>query len=439
MTSRFHRRHGTRILGGSKAQSQQIYAALEEGILEARGPLGSDRDSIERLLTESCKYRNGSKVSILAASPTSVRGPHVPSLKLDEVDEIEPDIRESSMGMAMEIRGVPASVLMTSTFHRVGGPMAELIERGQSGAFPVSTFCIFEVLERCSEERSGPNLENCPQCPIQRWCHADRERHPQGLPKAKRSNGHYAIDSLIQKTAAVSPRVFKSDYLCQGPQAAGLWFTTFDESLHVTTAAEFDPRRAVHVSTDSGVFTGSVAFQTLRDPRGNARVNVFMSYLAEGSSAEANGQAIVRKCEQLCLGRRDRVTTDPSGSSRNAVGPTVVSEYLRAGLKDRHGRIEHWSHAPGSVRGGLELLEALLMSADGTVSLTIHPRCTELIQAFRNYRRAKRQNQWQDYPEDPQHPQEDLMDALRGGVFSEFPEGRIPERITRRGRADLLI
>ena len=73
----------------------------------------------------------------MAASPTSVRGPHVPSLKLDEIDEIESDIRESAMGMAMEKHGCRSSVLMTSTWHRVAGPMAELMERGRNGAFPV--------------------------------------------------------------------------------------------------------------------------------------------------------------------------------------------------------------------------------------------------------------------------------------------------------------
>ena len=40
-------------------------------------------------LSREAHYENGSEVSILAASSTSVRGPHVPSLKLDEVDEID--------------------------------------------------------------------------------------------------------------------------------------------------------------------------------------------------------------------------------------------------------------------------------------------------------------------------------------------------------------
>jgi hypothetical protein len=64
---------------------------------------------------KEARYRIGSTVSILAASLTLVRGPHVPILKLAEVDEIKPDIRESAMGMATEVRGSRSNVLITST------------------------------------------------------------------------------------------------------------------------------------------------------------------------------------------------------------------------------------------------------------------------------------------------------------------------------------
>ena len=93
--------------------------------------------------------------------------------------------------------------------------MSTLIERGHAGEFPVATYCIFEVLERCPESRSGLNLENCPACPLLAWCHEDCDADPQGRPKAKRSQGHYAIDSLIQKVQATSLRVFEADYLCK--------------------------------------------------------------------------------------------------------------------------------------------------------------------------------------------------------------------------------
>jgi hypothetical protein len=436
LASRFNPHHGTRILGGSLSQSRQIYAALEEVVRDGRGCLGGDGQTLEALLKTSARYRNGSTIEMLAASPTSVRGPHVPSLKLDEVDEIEPEVRDAAMGMVMEKDGCKASVLMTSTWHRVGGPMAELIDRGRAGAFPVATYCVFEVLERCPVERSGPKLEKCPECPLVRWCHADRDAHPSGLPKAKRSSGHYTIDSLVQKVKAVSARVFASDYLCQGPKAGGVWFTMFDEPLHVTPTAEFHPHFPVHVSVDSGVYTGAVWFQLRpRSDNRGVRVTVFADYLSEGLSAEASATQICRQSESLCgiaWNYRARVSTDPSGKARTAIGPTVRGEYLKAGLKGRND-LESWPD--GKKSDGLQLVEALLRSADDTVGLTIHPRCRHLIRALQCYARAKRGTQWMDYAQDPQHPHEDLIDPLAGALKLEFPEGRAPGPDLARVRA----
>jgi hypothetical protein len=360
-------------------------------------------------------------VAILSASSTSVRGPHVPSLKLDEVDEIPVDLREAAMGMCMDRHGSSASVVMSSTWHRVNGPMAGLMERAWAREFPLHTFCTFEVLERCDEDRSGPGLEKCPECPIQRWCHEDRGSYPGWVPKAKRSNGHYAIDSLIQKVRSTSLRTFESDYLCRGPRSDGLWFPAFEASVHVSTRAEFDRSLPVHLAIDSGVFTGAVVFQVARGltPSGPfEEVRVFADYLAEGLTAEQNARAILEVARSRCNGRVDVVSTDPAGGARNPVGPTVINEYERTGLRP----LRRWP--AGSVADGLALIESFLDPADGKSRLTLHPRCTATVRALQNYRRARRAGQWQDYPEDPQHPHEDLVDALRGGLRVYFPEGR---------------
>ena len=61
--------------------------------------------------------------------------------------------------------------------------------------------------------------------------------------------------------------------------------------------------------------------------------------------------------------------------------------------------------------------------------LLIHPRCTHLIDAFKNYRRkVDSMGVVFNEPHDPQNPHEDLMDALRGGIRDVFPEGRGVER-----------
>jgi hypothetical protein len=73
------------------------------------------------------------------------------------------------------------------------------------------------------------------------------------------------------------------------------------------------------------------------------------------------------------------------------------------------------------VFDGLGTLDLLLESGN----LLIHPRCTRLKDAFRTYSRQRRGGEWIDYPADG-HPEEDLSDALRGGIRDAFPEGLVP-------------
>lgn len=421
LTSRWYPGHGTRILGGSQAQSFQILEALQRLVREAAPVGGSqeEQEAIGQVLKQEAIYRNGSRVSILAASSTSVRGPHVPSLKLDEVDEIAPELREAAMGMCMAKGAVEASVLMTSTWHRLGGPMEGLIDQARAGAFPLYTFCAFEVLERCPPSRSGQALENCPQCPLLKYCHDVRG---SAWPRAKRSNGHYSIEALIQKLRATSLRTFEADYLCRGPRADGMWFPGFDPARHVSERAEFDPALPVYLAIDSGVFTGAVWFQVRAgsgaDDAGQDEVRVFADLLVEGQSAESVARLALELSRQHCNGRLDTIVTDPAGGARNPVGPNVIAEYERAGLRP----IRDWPR--GSVSDGLALIESFVSPADEHPRLFVHPRCRALINAFAGYRRARRAGQWLDYPEDPQHPFEDVMDALRGGLRSRYPEGR---------------
>ena len=418
LRSRWTPGFATRVLGGSKAQSAQVYQALVDLIRS-----GGDHEPVLRLLKNGARYRNGADVEILAASSTSVRGPHVPSLKLDEVDEIEPECREAAMGMCMNRNGEPASVVMTSTWHRIAGPMAELVERGRSGEFPYYAFCAFEVLERCSEERSGPRLEKCPACPLVSWCHEDRDIDPSGLPKAKRSSGHYSIDALIQKVRATSKRTFEADYLCKGPRAEGCWFHAFDPARCVTDRAEYDTAHSVHLAIDPGVFTGAVMVQLVRrfDTSISAfddEIHVFADYLVENVPAEQTARELVELARVRTGGRIDAVWMDPAGTSRTSIGPTVLGELERGGLH----ALRSWPR--GAVADSLALVDSFINPADGRARLLIHPRCKSLVAALASYRRARRGSQWQDYPEDPQHPHEDLVDALRGCLKAMFPEGR---------------
>lgn len=423
LLGQYHPDFEAKILGGSQAQSEQIYRAMD--VFRKNRP---EADAIEEMLQTKAKFRSGATVEMLTASEKSVRGPHIPQLCLDEVDEIEPTVREGSYGMVMRKNDLKASVCMTSTWHRVAGPMADLVARAQAGEFPVGCFCMFDVLERCPPERSGTHLEKCPDCPIFRWCHADRDEHPSGLPRAKRSSGHYDIDAFIQKARGVSARAFESDYLCMRPRASGMWFTDFDESVHVQESAEYRRDEPFHVSIDTGLHSGAVWFQIRRTPDGDARVNVFADYYGENVPGGASGHALAimdRTTRRTGIDiRSGTVSMDSAANQTDALaGRTIRSEYKRMGCIGKDQEIRPWLPVgPGRPKADtLALIEAMLLSADGEVSLTIHPRCKHLIAALEGYVRDPK---YPDYPEDPQHPHEEVIDSLAGGLVLEMPSGR---------------
>jgi len=197
----------------------------------------------------------------------------------------------------------------------------------------------------------------------------------------------------------------------------GQWFDTFTDS-HIDTYARYDSNYPVHLAIDSGVHTGAVWFQVRPTPNRGDMVTVFGDYYAFNLPAYSAAQAIMAKSRSLGIHRFDRGVTDPAGNSRNAIGPTVVAEYARAGLTG----LGNWPSYPGSVIDGLSLIESFV--AVDPPQLLIHPDCVDLRNAFANYKRKKRSGQWIDEPEDPQHPYEELMDSLRGGLQDRFPEGR---------------
>ena len=98
---------------------------------------------------------------------------------------------------------------------------------------------------------------------------------------------------------------------------------------------------------------------------------------------------------------------------KSSLGPAAYAEYERVFGSRLVGR---WPQH--LVLDGLDTIELLL----DTGNLTIHPRCVRLKDAFRNYCRQRRGGEWIDFPADG-HPEEDMMDALRGGIRDAMPEG----------------
>jgi hypothetical protein len=422
---RMNPRYKVKILGGSKQQSGQVYEAIHDHIYESDSGDG-DRQAIDKLLKETAIYKNGSSITMLAASPKAARGPHAPHLILDEVEEQNADVMQGAVGIVQEYRerGFKPIIEMLSTWHKVGGLMEKKMETAQERGTPVFQFCIFEVMERCPDSYSGRNLENCPSCPIHRHCWADKLDNPKAMPRAKKSNGHYTLETVLQKMDAVSERQFEADYLCKGPRVEGIWYPNYDDQLNVDPIrGEFDPRFKVHVSADYGVCTGAVFFQIKKYFQGDKLVEdlcVFADYWAESRTAGENAGAIREIAHQFSNDRMDRTMMDSAAKSREGVGTTGREQYYLAGFQD----IEFWPKVRNKV-DSLEILNSFIKSASGQRHLFVHPRCKMMRRSLQQYRRASKGGVWFDHPADPQHPEEELIDALTGGLNTLYPQGRV--------------
>jgi hypothetical protein len=213
----------------------------------------------------------------------------------------------------------------------------------------------------------------------------------------------------------------------------GVWFANFDPGRHVSAEAEYHSSWFVRCAIDAGTsrHTAAVFFQVRSDPvTERPRVTVFGEYHALDVVSQKNAQAIKRLADGLpCRGRIDMVRVDPAATARSSLGPAAYSEYERVfGPRILARWPQHL------ILDGLDTLELLL---DGG-NLIIHPRCVRLKEAFQNYRRQRRGGQWIDFPADG-HPEEDMIDALRGGVRDALPQGNVLAPYFGRAHAARLL
>lgn len=200
-----------------------------------------------------------------------------------------------------------------------------------------------------------------------------------------------------------------------------VWFTSFDRAKHIQDRAEYVPGTPVHLAIDAGTskVTGAVWFQCHQVDKNRRCVTVFADACITGCySLEAAERIQQRSIELPCNGIVDTVRIDPASGQQTSIGMAAYNAYLSV-----FGERVTAKWPQHRVVDGLDFLELML----DRELLFLHPRCTNLIDSFVNYRRKEVAGIVVNYPHDPQPPHEDMMDALRGGIRAQFPEGVKPE------------
>lgn len=131
------------VLGGSGGQSKNVHDATKDAWSWHAAPrvlLNRPPTSFDTVLT------NGGHMRTLTASQTSVRGPHPPRLRMDEIDEMDQGILDAALGQPMEQTNylgqvVPTQTVMSSTHQYPDKTMSEMLRRAKQQGWRVYEWC----------------------------------------------------------------------------------------------------------------------------------------------------------------------------------------------------------------------------------------------------------------------------------------------------------
>ena len=188
-------RYETRILGGGLEQSLLSYEAMKI-FRDETDPMNS-RISGD-ILQSRTTFKNKSKVSILAASIKQVRGPHPQCLKLDEVDEIEPNVYNAALSQPLSKFGHKSVLGMFSTNHNIMGQMDKALAKAKESGTNIYKYCVWECLASCRDY-------SCSTCKLDIICPGEQ---------MKEADGYYTIEDFIKKLTSLSMAELSREWLC---------------------------------------------------------------------------------------------------------------------------------------------------------------------------------------------------------------------------------
>mgnify|MGYP001794734828 CR=1 FL=1 len=352
------------VMAGSLDQAARMHTHLR-GLFE-QPPL---QDLVEGKITDKhLRLTNGSRASILAASPTAIRGARPTILRVDEAELVD---RELWTAAQLCVRShttpgglvVPAAIEALSTHHRAGGLMHDLIMSTLHNE-PVRRLFrwgVLDVLEQCDDRP-------CDDCALLPEC-AGRAKSPR--------IGHVSVDDAARAKGRVDAQTWEAEMLSQRPSRSDAVYPEFDLEQHV---ADFPVR------SDDGLLLWCMGI----DFGFRAPTAMLWACLAHDDVLRIVDERVVS--EVTIEGHAGAVRAsrwpqpswlgvDPAGNQRSEqTALSAISVLRREGFAVRARRVR--------MEDGMRAVRRRLAPASGPPTLLIHERCAQLIEALRTYRYA---------------------------------------------------
>jgi hypothetical protein len=186
-------------------------------------------------------------------------------------------------------------------------------------------------------------------------------------------------EEIASAKRRMDPRLFEQEMLGRFILAGGRAFPDFDPKVHVK-AIEYDPALPLCWSLDFNI--NPMCSGIIQHHAGQVRV--LDELVLPQSKTDAAVDAFLERIEHRGWSAEQlHVYGDATGSARDSTSGT--SDWLI--VKNRLKTLKPTFKMPRAnppIKATINAVNARLKSADGVVSLVIHPRCSQLIGDFRN-------------------------------------------------------
>jgi hypothetical protein len=194
------------IVAGSETQALTLYSYILEWL-----ELPETEESVDRLRRSDLAGIHGNRIVAKTASARSIRGMHLGRGKrgalliIDEEAEAEEDVVRAARYTVRTAE--PALILRASTFHKLTGSFARLVEDCSSQGYELYRWSSFDIARPCPYE--------CKCCPVNEF----REKYCKG--KAKQSQGWIDIDEIAGEWRDTNRETFEVEVMGLRPASAG--------------------------------------------------------------------------------------------------------------------------------------------------------------------------------------------------------------------------
>ncbi|MBD3286124.1 hypothetical protein GF359_06395 [candidate division WOR-3 bacterium] len=198
------------IVAGSETQALTLFSYISEWL-----ELKEIEGAVERLRRSDLVGVQGNRIVARTASARSIRGLHLGRGKrgalliIDEEAEADEAVVRAARYTVRTAN--PPVILRSSTYHKLTGSFAELVEDHRGQGYELYRWDSFDIASGCRYE--------CEKCPVPEF----RESYCKG--KAKRAEGWIDIDQIAGEWEDSSREAFEVEVMGMRPSSSGCVIT----------------------------------------------------------------------------------------------------------------------------------------------------------------------------------------------------------------------